>query len=74
MGAGLEAILKEAMQLDPIDRAELLNQLFFSFSTTYNAAIEAKGRREVEDRVAAYDAGKITADSPENVFKRLSKR
>jgi len=74
MVAGLEAVLKDAMQLDPVDRAELLNRLFFSFSTTYDATVEKKWKKEVKDRVAAYDAGKITADSSENVFKRLAKR
>ncbi|KAF1082027.1 MAG: hypothetical protein GQF41_1667 [Candidatus Rifleibacterium amylolyticum] len=74
MVTGLEAVLKDAMQLDPVDRAELLNRLFFSFSSIYDATFEKKWKKEVKDRVAAYDAGKITADSSENVFKRLAKR
>jgi hypothetical protein len=36
--------------------------------------LERKWKKEGKDRGAAYDAGKITADSSENVFKRLAKR
>lgn len=74
MSAVLESVFREALQLDPIDRAELLNRLFFSFAPVENEKTDAKWRKEVEDRVTAYDAGKISADTAENVFKRLSKR
>ncbi|PKL45887.1 MAG: addiction module protein [Candidatus Riflebacteria bacterium HGW-Riflebacteria-1] len=74
MSAGLGAIIKEAMQLDPIDRAELLNRLFLSFSPVQNARIEAKWQQEVEDRITAYDNGDISAEDADEVFKRLAKR
>ncbi|MBF0548849.1 MAG: addiction module protein [Candidatus Riflebacteria bacterium] len=70
----LESLYLEAMQLDPIDRAELLDRLFFSFSTAQNKKTEEKWRKEVEDRVVAFNEGKIQADTVDNVFKRLSKR
>ena len=74
MSAVLESVFREALQLDPIDRAELLNRLFFSFSPVENEKADAKWRKEVENRVIAFDAGKISADTAENVFKRLSKK
>ena len=74
MSAVLESVFREALQLDPIERAELLNRLFFSFAPVENEKTDGKWRKEVEERVAAYDAGKISADTAENVFKRLSKR
>ncbi|MFH1917874.1 MAG: hypothetical protein ABIJ14_02095 [Nanoarchaeota archaeon] len=36
-----------------------------------NNDIDAKWREEVENRVTAFKAGEIPADTAENVFKRL---
>lgn len=74
MSAVAESVFQEALQLNPIDRAELIERLFFSFAPFPNNDIDAKWRGEVEDRVTAFEAGKIPADTAENVFKRLSKR
>ncbi|MEW6097409.1 MAG: addiction module protein [bacterium] len=74
MTAVAESIFQEALQLNPIDRAELIERLFFSFAPFSNNDIDAKWREEVEDRVAAFELGEIPADTAENVFKRLSKR
>ena len=62
------------IRLSPIDRAELIEKLFESFSTSQNTEIELNWKKEVADRKIAYDSGKIPADSMKNVFKRLSKR
>ncbi len=74
MTAVAGSVFQEALQLDPIDRAELIDRLFFSFAPFSNNDIDAKWCEEVEDRVAAFEAGKISADTAENVFKRLSRR
>lgn len=74
MTAVAESIFQEALQLNPIDRAKLIDRLFFSFSPAANDDIDSMWREEVENRVAAFEAGKISADSVENVFERLSKR
>jgi putative addiction module component (TIGR02574 family) len=74
MTAIAENIFKEAVQLNPIDRAELIQRLFFSFDTASNKQIEDNWKAEVEARVSAYDSGKIPADTMENVFERLSKK
>ena len=74
MTAIAENIFKEAVQLNPIDRAELIQRLFCSFDETSNRQIEENWKTEVEDRVSAYESGKIPADTMENVFGRLSKK
>lgn len=63
MTATAEAIFKEAVQLNPIDRAELIQRLFFSFDKKSNRQLEDNWKSEVEERVSAYEAGKIPADT-----------
>jgi len=74
MTAIAENIFKEAVQLNPIDRAELIQRLFYSFDKKYDKQIEDNWKAEVDDRVSAYESGKIPADTMENVFERLSKK
>ena len=74
MTAVAESVFQEALQLNPIDKAALIDRLFFSFDPFLNNDIDDKWREEVEDRVAAFEAGKISAETAENVFMRLSKR
>ncbi len=67
-----ESIFKEAKRLNPIDRAELIEKLFRSFDKSADASVEANWKKEVEERVSAYESGKIPEDTAENVFNRLS--
>jgi putative addiction module component (TIGR02574 family) len=68
------SLFKEVLQLSPSDRAELIERLFTSFDSVLDEKIDAKWREEVEERVAAFDAGKISSDSADNVLKRLLQR
>lgn len=74
MTAIAENIFKEAVRLNPIDRAELIERLFGSFDDTGDRQVEENWKKEVEDRVSAYNAGRIPADTMENVFERLAKK
>jgi putative addiction module component (TIGR02574 family) len=69
-----EAILKEALELEPDERAELIHLLARSFEQTTDDRIDALAAEEAESRIEAYDAGKLTADSAEAVFERLNRR
>ncbi len=73
MTATTKEIYKNAIQLNPIDRAELIEKLFASFNGNSDKPIENNIKKELKSRVSAYDNGKITSDSMENVFERLSK-
>ncbi len=74
MTALAEHVYEEAISLDPIDRAELIEKLFESFSHVQNTEIELEWKKEVAKRRIAYDNGYIPSDSMENVFARLAQR
>jgi putative addiction module component (TIGR02574 family) len=74
MSSTADSVYKEAVQLNPIDRAELIEKLFASFSSSQKPEIEQKWKDEVQSRVKAYDNDEIPSDSMENVFKKLSQR
>ena len=69
-----KTIFKEAVQLNPIDKAELIERLYLSFSSSTDNEIEEKWKTEVESRITAYDEGKISSDTIENVFKRIANK
>ncbi len=65
-------ILEEAKRLEPIERAELVEQLFATFEVA-DPAVDAAWAVEVEDRLAGYRAGKIQALPFEDVLKDVNK-
>lgn len=67
-----EKIMKTALELPPVDRAELIERLFISFDPAPNATVDEVWAAEIESRIEAFDAGKIKASSAEEVFKRIS--
>lgn len=69
-----EAVLKEALELELDERAELIDLLIKSFENVQDERLEALWAEEVESRLAAYEAGKMTADSEAAVFERISRR
>lgn len=74
MTQATQAILKKALKLKPVERVQLIDELFSSFDAQNTPEIDAAWAAEAEDRVAAYDAGKIRADSAEAVLRRINNR
>ena len=74
MTTATQAILKQALNLTPVERAELIEKLFKSFDKAPDAGIDARWADESESRIDAYDAGQIAADSGKAVFERINKR
>ena len=68
------AVLAKALQLSPVERAQLINELYRSFEGIRPDAVISKWAQEVESRIDAYEAGHIAADSAEAVFSRINKR
>lgn len=71
-----EDILKQAIELPPSERAELIERLFQSFDTRETddpsrEAVDALWVRECEDRIAAYERGEMEAHSADEVFRRI---
>jgi len=74
MTIATQAILKQALNLNPVERAELIEELFHSFDKAQDNKIDNLWANESESRIDAYDAGKITSDSAKAVFERINKQ
>ena len=70
MTKGTETVLREALNLAPLERAELIEGLFHSFEKT-DTESEALWIKEAEARIDAHNAGRISSDSAEEIFRRL---
>ena len=69
-----EKVLKEALALSPVEKAELINSLFMSFSHGEDLSYESAWQDEVTNRIDAYRKGTLSADTVDAVFERISKR
>ncbi len=74
MTGAMRTVLEQALLLGPVERAELITELLHSFDAAPDARIDAAWAEEAEARLRAYRAGKIAADSAENVFARINRR
>lgn len=66
-------VLSDALTLPPIERAELIEELFFSFDTIDRSRLDQLWVDEAESRIDAYERGEFTAIPAETVFARLNK-
>ena len=69
-----EQILRQALDLPPTDRAELVEQILASFEFPARREIDAAWAREAEDRIDAYERGAIGTSSAEEVFREIDQR
>ena len=69
MPTDTKQILKEALELPAIERASLADHLLSSLDQP-DEHIDALWRKEVEDRINAYHAGKMRAVSLEEVLSK----
>ena len=67
-----EAILEHALALSPKDRATLVEKLLASLNQS-DSVVDALWAKEVEDRIDAYEAGKLEAIPAEAVFTKYKK-
>jgi hypothetical protein len=74
MTALAEQVFEKAVDLNPIDKAELIEKLFSTFSSNTDTVVEGKWKEEASRRRLAYDKGEIPSDTIENVFDRLAQR
>lgn len=73
MTAEAQALLEKALGLDAVQRAEMIEALFRSFDKSGDRRVDALWAAEGEDRIDAYDAGKLHADSADAVLRRVSR-
>jgi putative addiction module component (TIGR02574 family) len=73
MSAQGKHVLAEALELPPVERAELVEEILSSFDFPLRPEVDAMWAREAEDRIDAYTRGDLKAQSADDVFKELSK-
>jgi len=69
-----EQVLREALGLPPIDRAELVEQILASFEFPARQDIDAAWAQEAEDRIDAYERGEIRSSPANEVFKDIDQQ
>lgn len=71
-----EQVFREAMELPPLERAALVEQLLHSFDIepAASAEIEAAWVAEARDRMTAYENGEISARSADEVFSDIDRK
>lgn len=74
MTSGTHAVLEQALHLNPVERAELIEALYQSFNAPADPRRDAAWAAEAESRIDAYEAGRLTADSADAVLARIAKR
>ncbi len=68
-----ENILAEALELPPVERAELVENLLSSFEFQSRGTIDALWAQEVEDRIDAFESGEMTSIPAKDVFIEIEK-
>lgn len=74
MTAAARTILKQALRLDAVERAELIAAIYRSFDKTADRHIDSLWAEEAESRIDGYERGQIKARSSEAVLKRIGGR
>ncbi len=68
-----ESILAEALELPPVERAELVENLLSSFEFRSRTSIDSLWAQEAEDRIDAFDRNEMTLISAKDVFAEIEK-
>lgn len=69
-----EKLLSEVLKLSPIDKAQIIEDILSSFEFKDRKYIDKLWAEEAEDRIDAYEKGKIKTTSFKEVFKNISKK
>lgn len=67
--ASIDSVSKEALTLKPSEKAQLIDKLLSSLDKS-DKEIDELWAKEVEERIEAYDQGKIKAISLEKVLEK----
>lgn len=74
MTSSTDNLFQAALALPPDDRAALADKLLDSLSESPDSEIDAAWAAEAEQRIAAYEQGKLKAIPAEEVFRSLPTR
>ena len=67
-----EKLIREALQLDPVERATVIEELLSSLDRP-DPGLDAKWAKEAEDRLSGFRAGEIDAIPVNEVFAELGR-
>ncbi len=68
-----EAVLNDALQLPPVDRAGMIEELLSSFDVTVRKKIDKAWATEIESRIEAYGQGAFPSRPAEDVFRDINR-
>ncbi len=66
-------ILADALELPPVERAELVESLLSSFEFQSRKAIDALWAQEAKDRIDAFERGEMAGIPARDVFAEIEK-
>lgn len=69
-----QQILQDAINLPPVERAELVEQIFLSFDFPSRDENDARWAKEAEARIDAYDRGDIKSTPASDVFEKIDRQ
>ena len=73
MAKHAKRILAEALELPPVERAELVENLLSSFEFQSRKAMDALWAQEAEDRIDAFERGEMAGIPARDVFEEIEK-
>lgn len=68
-----QQVLKKALCLPPIERAELVERVFDSFNGSHENNFDRLWAKEAESRIDAFEKGKLKAVSAKRIFQKIEK-
>lgn len=74
MSEEAQTILLKALDLPPIERAELVEQILASFEFRADQRVDALWAQEAEERIEAHKKGQIKATPAQAVFEKIDKQ
>jgi putative addiction module component (TIGR02574 family) len=74
MSPTTDAVLQAALSLPRDERAALAEKILDSLGDANQAELDAAWAQEAEDRIKAYEEGKMKAIPAEEVFRSLKQR
>jgi putative addiction module component (TIGR02574 family) len=66
-------VLAEALELTPMERAVLVEEILSSFDSPARQEVDAAWAKEAEDRIDAYERGELPASPAKDAFDRLNR-
>jgi putative addiction module component (TIGR02574 family) len=73
MSPQADRVLLDALQLSPLERADLIEKLLASFPFPDRAAIDERWAIEAEDRLDAFERGEIKSQPASEMFSRIER-